>query len=126
MWAYHSLAINSLGELYTYGENANGQLGLGILQIVMYPQRLERLQTGLRWLAAVTSYGHSFAINLSGELYAWGYNYSSQLGLGDTTYRNVPTRVGEASDWNTIATGWGMDVGRVCSICTYTRHQFFW
>ena len=49
-------------------------------------------------------YAHTLAINSSGELYAWGYN-NGQLGLGDTTIRNVPTKVGTATDWITAACG---------------------
>jgi alpha-tubulin suppressor-like RCC1 family protein len=117
--SYHSLAINSLGELYTYGENDNGQLGLGDTTDRNVPTKVG---TSTDWIKVAggggTFYGHSFAINLSGELYAWGYNYSSQLGLGDTTTRNVPTRVGEASDWNTIATGWGSGTGNRISAHT--------
>lgn len=107
--SYHSLAINSLGELYTYGENANGQLGLGDTTDRNVPTKVG---TATDWTKVAgggrSVYGHSFAINSSGELYACGYNHGGQLGLGDNADRNVPTRVGEASDWNTIATGWGV------------------
>jgi len=37
-------------------------------------------------------------------MYAWGANAGGQLGLGDTTTRNRPTRVGTADNWTQVAT----------------------
>jgi len=42
---------------------------------------------------------------MSGELYCWGRNDVYQLGLGDTTDRLVPTRVGTFSDWIQLTVG---------------------
>ena len=40
----------------------------------------------------------------SGYLYTFGYNDSGQLGLGDTTNRNTPTKVG-TDTWKAVAGG---------------------
>jgi hypothetical protein len=46
----------------------------------------------------------NYAISGAG-LFAFGYNNSGQLGLGDTTNRNTPTRVGSATNWASVACG---------------------
>ncbi len=47
---------------------------------------------------------HSCAARF-GILYCWGANVDGRLGVGDTTDRNVPTRVGFDADWVAVATG---------------------
>ena len=46
-----------------------------------------------------------FLGNVNSNLFAWGRNDYDQLGLGDTTNRNVPTQVGTATDWVNVAGG---------------------
>lgn len=47
-----------------------------------------------------------------GILYCWGANVDGRLGLGDTTDRNAPVRVGFDADWLTVATG----VAHTCAL----------
>ena len=51
-------------------------------------------------------YDYSLAIQKDGSLYAWGDNGDGQLGLGDTTARLIPTRVGNATNWVAVAAGY--------------------
>ena len=105
---YHTIAINSSGELYAWGYNLYGQLGLGD---TTYRNAPVQIGSATDWMyvacGGYDGYGHSLAINSSGELYAWGYNASGQLGLGDTTDRDTPTRVGVASNWGMASCGGG-------------------
>ena len=99
VYQHASLAINDQGHLYTWGSNANGQLGQGTTggpnQLI--PQRVD---TASSWkLISSSSTGAVSAINDQGHLYTWGANASGQLGFGDYDSRNVPTRVGTASNW---------------------------
>ncbi len=48
---------------------------------------------------------HTLAIRKDGSLWAWGKNDLGQLGLGDTSDRHTPTRVGSASNWVAVAAG---------------------
>ncbi len=38
-------------------------------------------------------------------LYAWGFHADGRLGLGSTTSRNTPTKVGSATNWASVAAG---------------------
>lgn len=48
---------------------------------------------------------HTCAILTDGTLWCWGLNGRGQLGLGDTTNRSSPTRVGTATNWRSVSAG---------------------
>jgi alpha-tubulin suppressor-like RCC1 family protein len=53
---------------------------------------------------------HSLAVAEDGSLWTWGRNHHGQLGLGNTTDRNAPARVGTDTDWVAVAGGNGHSV----------------
>jgi len=102
--AEHSLAVNSDGELWVWGENARGQLGLGNNTRYNTPQRVTNPAGTWKTVAAGT--GHSFAINSAGQLFSWGRNDLGQLGLGHYTNRNIPTQITNPSrTWKAVDGG---------------------
>jgi len=91
----HSAAITSAGELLLWGRNYNGQLGQGDWEDRMVPVRLGPPQFGGEPVAMVACGGyHTLVVTRSGLLLAFGHGYEGQLGLGDTTDRDVPVEVG--------------------------------
>lgn len=95
----HSGALRE-GQLYTWGRNNRGQLGLGTTADTKAPQRVESLAD----MAAIAfSQNSSLALRVDGSVWTWGENASGQLGLGspgtpDTTPRSAPTRIASISD----------------------------
>ena len=101
----HRLAINSRGELYAWGHNDEGQLGIGTTtDKELAPQRVGRDSD---WKAVSGGEDHSLALKSDGTLYAWGKNDRGQLGIGSTNNENAPQQVGNGSDWEAIAAGGG-------------------
>jgi len=82
----YGIYLNESGA-YGAGDNSYGQLGLGsssgpFLNPVLIASDIV--------LAGGGQY-HSFIVNSSGAIFGMGNNHNSQLCLGDTTNRNVPT-----------------------------------
>jgi len=87
----HSLAISDTGVLYSWGNNAHGQLGLVTSQIVpLVPppfipgERFSTISCGVNFTVGVT---------LDGHVYSWGKNEFGKLGLGHTRDRYEPQPV---------------------------------
>nr|XP_055168983.1 probable E3 ubiquitin-protein ligase HERC6 isoform X2 [Nyctereutes procyonoides] len=78
---YHSLALSEGGQVFSWGSNSDGQLGLGReFPSQASPQRVRSLDGIL--LAQVAAGGaHSFALSLSGTSFGWGRNNAGQLAL---------------------------------------------
>lgn len=99
-----SFAIKTDGTLWSWGNNSNGQLGLGDSTQRSAPTQVG---TSTNWKVVATGNNHTLAIKTDGTLWAWGYNYYGQLGLGDMTQRNIPVQVGNLTDWQDVTTGDG-------------------
>jgi len=80
----HALVLTATGQLYSFGENANGQLGRPENAGSFNPNPtpgLVSLPGASGPVASVVADGfHSFAITTTGQLFAWGDNKSGQLG----------------------------------------------
>lgn len=97
-----SYAINTDGELFAWGSNSNGQLGIGNNENKSIPQLVG---TSNNWTNVVSNGGHVLAINTEGEIYAWGDNSYGQLGLGHQIRQNTPQQVGTFSNWIKVSAG---------------------
>uniref|UniRef100_A0AAY4APN6 HECT domain-containing protein n=1 Tax=Denticeps clupeoides TaxID=299321 RepID=A0AAY4APN6_9TELE len=89
----HCIALSKDGQLFTWGQNSNGQLGLGKGEpSTLSPQPLKSLM-GVP-VAQISAGGdHSFAVSLSGAVFGWGKNNAGQLGLNDEQDRAVPCHI---------------------------------
>uniref|UniRef100_A0A8C1TXP5 HECT and RLD domain containing E3 ubiquitin protein ligase 4 n=1 Tax=Cyprinus carpio TaxID=7962 RepID=A0A8C1TXP5_CYPCA len=87
---WHSLALARGGQIFSWGQNKYGQLGLG-MQVagVSSPQVVQSLQ-GVPFAQISAGGSHSFGLTLSGAVFGWGSNKFGQLGLSDNDDRHFP------------------------------------
>ncbi len=97
-----SLALVGEGEVWGWGENGSGQLGIGASSPSKCPQpffgevacSLSPVHVHVLETASAIAAGESHALAIQGgKLYSWGANGSGQLGLGSTTSVNEATEV---------------------------------
>ncbi|MCA8837914.1 MAG: hypothetical protein K8963_08715, partial [Proteobacteria bacterium] len=99
----YTCAVTASGELYCWGLGSGQRLGLASTTNRNTPTRVG---VATDWMQVSTGNARTCAINTSGEVYCWGTNVISvNLGITTGTTRNVPTRVGVATNWSQISTG---------------------
>lgn len=82
----HVVALDTMGCVHTWGSNSHGQLGNNIASnVVITPscitQMYGSLASDLRALYVFAGMNSSFAIDLSGNVHAWGDNDNGCLGV---------------------------------------------
>lgn len=92
----HTAAVTKDGDLYMWGRNYYGQLGVYSNADSKIPIKVNNSSSTLpeksvKYIAL--GYYHSAAITKDGSLYMWGYNRSGQLGDGTTTDRYTPVKI---------------------------------
>ena len=104
-WSVVSAGLNStaaitlVGALYTWGNNAAGQLGDGTSVGKSSPT----LVPG-SWSTVSVGNSYTLAITNTGLLFAWGNNTSGQLGDSTTITRSIPFQIGTGS-WSQVSAG---------------------
>eukprot|EP00064_Thunnus_orientalis_P000753 superscaffoldBa00000042_g754 len=87
-----SMAVLDNGEIYGWGYNCNGQLGLGNNGNQQTPCRIAALQ-GVNIIQVACGYAHTLALTDEGFVYAWGANSYGQLGTGNKSNQALPTLI---------------------------------
>jgi hypothetical protein len=103
---YQSLALESDGTVWDWGDNSYGELGNGTTTGSNTPVQVS-------WLHGVTAIaagsGHSLALTSNGTVYgtvwSWGLNTSGQLGNGTYYNSRIPVQVSGLSGVTAIAAG---------------------
>lgn len=108
-WNYaNCFFLTNDGMLYAAGYNGNGDLGDGTTTNRSTPVRVGALTDVVDFACGNNGHGAYFAIvGASRNLYAWGYNGSGELGLGDTTNRSTPILTSLSNVTKVVHTGGG-------------------
>ena len=89
-------------ELWSWGLNSSGQLGLNNTTNYSSPKQIGALAT---WATVSSGAGNATATKTDGTLWSWGRNDYGQLGLGSISNYSSPKQVGALTIWSTIASG---------------------
>ena len=85
---YFVICLSKDGDLYSFGSNDSGELGLGDNEEYTSPQ----LISSLKDIDFFECGGvHTFCKTINNELYCWGSNKHGELGLGSKKNKNTPT-----------------------------------
>ena len=135
MGGFHSCGIHTSGQLYCWGANTFGELGIGTADGTNAIARAPTAVPGMTNIIDVKASTGSCpngemscsvannaalgrftcAVNSGGQVFCWGKNDSGQLGLGDTTNRTSPTLVPGLTNITSITTGLGHACARISS-----------
>lgn len=99
---WHSVALSTIGDIYIWGWNESGQLGLPasfsnkklseIVTVQATPQLLDFPHDAIIKTVSCGS-RHTAAISEDGQLWTWGWNGYNQLGLNKLTSVDYPNCV---------------------------------
>jgi alpha-tubulin suppressor-like RCC1 family protein len=91
--SFHSFGIKTDGRLFAWGANWFGQLGDGSSGSVALTNQGDKyfpVPIGTNTWLAVDASTHSLGLDMSGRIWAWGWNSHGQIGNGTTNNSNVP------------------------------------
>ena len=91
-------ALDKDGNVWAWGDNNSGELGNGTTTNSPWPVRVRASSGTLPPFTAIAAGNRNgYALDENGNVWAWGYNNSGQLGNGTTTNSPWPVRVQASS-----------------------------
>ena len=101
----YNMAVTHGGDMYSWGLNYAGQLGVGdkksrIVPTLNLPMR-EDVKNG-RVVKLACGLHHALALTSTGRVYAWGGNECGQLGIGDFKERLTPVRLSKLHNFHIV------------------------
>ena len=86
----HSLFIDSSSNVWSFGGNQYGQLGLREVPKQNIPEKIHNLS---EIISVSAGSHHSIFLDKNGNVFACGDNRHGQLGLGDFTHRIIAEKI---------------------------------
>ena len=89
----HACGARTSGTGQCWGDNSNGQLGLGDRTTRNTATALPSASQSPLWSKVSSGLRHTCGIRADATLYCWGYNRQGQLGISSTVDKTTPTLV---------------------------------
>lgn len=100
----NTVTVKTSGELWAWGRNTCGVLGIG--SVTCYCSPVREFYSATDWCQVSLNSFHTAAIKTSSELWSWGINFAGRLGDGTTFNKCSPVReICSATDWCRVSVG---------------------
>jgi len=91
--AHFGIVLDHSGSLWSFGYNADRQLGLGDTTIRWSPCKIVGIE-GIPQIVQVScGLNHSLILDSHGRVFSFGYNANGQLGHSGTMQKNIPEMI---------------------------------
>jgi len=97
-------AVKNGGTLWCWGDNVDGQLGLGTSGPGLMETSPKQVGTEADWVSVSCGYNHACATKSDGTLHCWGNNLTGQLGIDSTDNKSEPWML-TGTDWSSVSAG---------------------
>uniref|UniRef100_A0A3Q3DC17 RCC1 and BTB domain containing protein 2 n=1 Tax=Hippocampus comes TaxID=109280 RepID=A0A3Q3DC17_HIPCM len=125
----HVVIATSEGEVYAWGHNGYSQLGNGTTVHGLIPALVSTNLQNKRVTEVACGSHHTIALTTEGEVYAWGYNNSGQVGSGSTANQPTPRRVSSCLQNKVVVNIACGQLSFLCvcvCVCVCTLHVYGW
>jgi alpha-tubulin suppressor-like RCC1 family protein len=110
----HSLALSSIGSLYSWGNGGYGQLGAGDSSSCIPTPELINSLSGQQIVSISAGEYHSICITAVGSVFSWGHGGSGALGHGDLKNRYEPESIEALKDSRVVSVSAGASHTMLC------------
>ena len=104
----NGFAINTDGELFSWGDGYAGTTGQGNATDYSSPVQVGTLTDWASLPLDTQTTNEMTAIKTDGTLWGWGKNSSGRIGIGNTTKYSSPVQVGSGGGWASSSIGTGL------------------
>ncbi|XP_077578799.1 RCC1 and BTB domain-containing protein 2 isoform X2 [Stigmatopora nigra] len=118
----HVVVATSDGEVYAWGHNGYSQLGNGTTIHGLIPALVSTNLQNKRISEVACGSHHTIALTAEGEVYAWGYNNSGQVGSGSTANQPTPRRVSSCLQSKVVV---NIACGQLCSMAVLDNGEIY-
>lgn len=103
--AHHTICIDSNGEVFGFGSNTYGQLGIGKDRDMVEYEEIQKIRIPLVKQVSCGGY-YTICLTYDGELFSFGDNHFGQLGHGDDINCSFPKRITTITDVEYVQNGY--------------------
>ncbi|TRY90880.1 hypothetical protein DNTS_021956 [Danionella cerebrum] len=118
----HVVIATADGEVYAWGHNGYSQLGNGTTNHGLSPALVSTNLISKRVTEVACGSHHTIALTTEGEVYAWGYNNSGQVGSGSTANQPTPRRVSSCLQNKVVV---NIACGQLCSMAVLDNGETY-